>query len=173
MPKNVNQVDVYLEIGRTRVFAVLPDWPGWCRSGREESSALQSLMDYGPRYASALGSRQIAFLPPASISELAVAGRLAGNATTDFGAPSLTLPGDTLPLPSTELQRYQEILRACWDAFDSAARMATGCELRKGPRGGGRDLAKVIQHVFDVDVAYLGSLGGKTAPAAGGGLEQA
>ena len=33
--------------------------------------------------------------------------------------------------------------------------------MSKGPRGGGRALAKIIQHVRDADVGYLSSLGGK------------
>ncbi|MEJ2735733.1 MAG: hypothetical protein P8189_19585 [Anaerolineae bacterium] len=45
-----------------------------------------------------------------------------------------------------------------------AAQVATGRVLRKGPRGGGRDLPKIIQHVRDVDIAYLKSLGGKPQP---------
>lgn len=35
-----------------------------------------------------------------------------------------------------------------------------GHALRKGPRGGGRDLSKIVQHVRDVGVAYLKNLGG-------------
>lgn len=32
--------DVYLEAGTKRVFACAADWPGWCRSGRDEEQAL-------------------------------------------------------------------------------------------------------------------------------------
>ena len=51
-----NHIDVYLEIGPKRTFAGAIDWPGWCRSGRQdaEQSALQALLDYGPRYAAVL-----------------------------------------------------------------------------------------------------------------------
>ncbi len=52
------------------------------------------------------------------------------------------------------------ILQACWQAFDSAVQAAAGKSLRKGPRGGGRDLDKIVQHVRDVDFGYLKSLGG-------------
>ena len=37
--------------------------------------------------------------------------------------------------------------------------------LSKGPRGGGRILTKIIQHVRDVDASYLTSLGGKLRPS--------
>ena len=42
---------------------------------------------------------------------------------------------------------------------------AAGQTLRKGPRGGGRDVTKIIQHVRDVDASYLASLGGKLTPS--------
>ena len=35
--------DVYLEVGSKRVFAGAVDWPGWCRSGRDEATALEAL----------------------------------------------------------------------------------------------------------------------------------
>jgi hypothetical protein len=32
------QLNIYLELGQKKVFAVAIDWPGWCRSGRDEAS---------------------------------------------------------------------------------------------------------------------------------------
>ena len=49
-----NQIDIYVESGKKRTFAGAIEWPGWCRSGRDEASALQALFEYGPRYARAL-----------------------------------------------------------------------------------------------------------------------
>ncbi len=46
-----------------------------------------------------------------------------------------------------------------WAAFDRAARKAAGATLRKGSRGGGRDLDAIVRHVFEADGAYLGKLG--------------
>jgi hypothetical protein len=46
---NLRRFDVYLEVGAKRVFACSVDWPGWCRSGRDEATALQVLLDYGSR----------------------------------------------------------------------------------------------------------------------------
>jgi hypothetical protein len=43
-----NKIDVYLEAGQKRTFAGALAWPGWCRNGRDETSALQALFDYGP-----------------------------------------------------------------------------------------------------------------------------
>jgi hypothetical protein len=52
------------------------------------------------------------------------------------------------------------VLQACWRAFDGAVLAATGKELRKGPRGGGRELEKVVAHVYESDAAYVRALGG-------------
>jgi hypothetical protein len=165
MAQNANPIEVYLEVGKTRTFAVALEWPGWCRSARDEASALQALCDYAPRYARALQATPLGFHPPAEASALVVVERLAGNATTDFGAPSLALSRDTQPVDAAELERWQVLLEACWRTFDAAAQAATGQVLRKGPRGGGRDLAKIVEHVRDVDLAYLTSLGGKLKPS--------
>jgi hypothetical protein len=161
MAQGANQLEVYLEIGQTRTFAVALDWPGWCRSGRDESLAVQALCDYGPRYARALQRTRLRFRAPSEASALVVVERLTGNATTNFGAPNLALSSDTKPIDPTELQRWQVVLNACWRTFDTAVRAAAAQTLSKGPRGGGRDLTKLIQHVRDVDASYLTSLGGK------------
>ena len=157
-------MDIYLEIGKTRTFAAAMDWPGWCRSGPDQASALQALFDCAPRYARALKTTDLPFQPPSQSSELNVVERLAGNATTDFGAPNLSLARDAEAIPPAELERFQLILQACWKTFDMAVAAATGRALQKGPRGGGRDLQKLIEHVYQVDAAYLRNLGGKPAP---------
>lgn len=153
-------IKVYLEIGQSKTFAVSLDWPGWCRSGRDEEAALQALCDYGPRYADVLRSTSLKFHPPSDVSSLKVVERLEGNATTDFGAPDRSLETDTKPIKPAELKRWQTILQACWQAFDAAVEAAGETPLEKGPRGGGRDLAKIIQHVHEVDTSYLKALGG-------------
>jgi hypothetical protein len=53
------------------------------------------------------------------------------------------------------------VLRAGWRALDAAQRRATGKTLRKGPRGGGRELDAIIRHVTDADRGYLSALGWK------------
>ncbi len=165
MAQSANPIEVYLEIGQTRTFAVALDWPGWCRSGRDEASALQALYDHGPRYARALQTTRLGFRAPSEASALVVVERLTGNATTNFGAPNLAPSHDTKPIDPTELERWQVVLQACWRTFDTAVRAATGQALSKGPRGGGRDLTKIIQHVRNVDASYLTSLGGKLKPS--------
>lgn len=157
-------IEVYLESGKARVFAAAVDWPGWCRSGRDEAAALQALVDYAPRYARVLEGTQLGFQPPASVRDLKIIARLPGNHTTEFGAPGQSLDSDSQPVSAQELERMETILQACWQAVDRAAQAAQGRELTKGPRGGGRELPKIVEHVRDVEMAYINSLGGK-APA--------
>src|SRR2546425_1304733 len=139
---------VYLEVGSKRVFAGALEWPGWCRSGRDDESALQALVLYGPRYAAAIGRAAGGFTPPSDASGLRVVERLKGNATTDFGAPSMAPSSDGRPVDATEANRIEAILKACWAKLDRAARAASGHTLRKGPRGGGRELDAIMRHVL-------------------------
>jgi hypothetical protein len=153
--------DVYLEMGRKRVFAGVLEWPGWCRSGRTDEEALQALTDYGPRYVRVLGRAGEGLKPPEEPAGLCVAERLAGDATTDFGVPGGIPSFDRRPIDRDEQERLVRLLRACWRAFDGSARAAVGVELRKGPRGGGRDLDKMVNHVLEADQAYLRQVGGR------------
>ena len=161
MPKASNRIDVYIERGQKRTFAGAVDWPGWCRSGPDESSALQALFDYGPRYAQVLREKDFAFQVPKNLSAFNVIQRIKGDATTDFGAPSLAPSADAEPVNDKELQRFQAILKACWRFFDARTKSARGKELHKGPRGGGRELHGIVEHVLGSDVGYLGGLGSK------------
>jgi hypothetical protein len=154
-------VEVVLEVGSKRTFATALDWPGWCRAGRDEARALDSLLAYAPRYAAVLGAAVRGFRPPWSVSAFDVVERLSGNASTEFGAPGTPPSADDRPATPRDLTLLESILRACWAAFDAAVLSAEGVDLRTGPRGGGRDLAKIHAHVFESDLAYLGKLGGK------------
>lgn len=157
-------MDVYLEIGRKRTFAGAIDWPGWCRSGSNQDAALQALFDYAPRYARATASAGAIFPAPSKITAFSVVERLDGNAGTDFGAPSVSPSADGSPVGEAGLQRFLRLLEAIWASFDGAALAAQGQVLRTGPRGGGRDLEKILRHVFESEIAYLSRLGGKFKP---------
>ena len=158
-------IPVYLEIGAKRTFAGAIDWPGWCRSGRDEESALQALLHHGPRYARVVRAKELQFHAPADAGSFVVVERLKGNATTDFGAPDMTPPSDTMPINDAELKRLQNVLKSCWRAFNTAVRSAEGKELHKGPRGGGRELDAVVRHVLGSDASYVSSLGWKVKQA--------
>ena len=162
----MKEIAVYVEVGKKKTFAGAIDWPGWCRSGRDEAEALRALVEYGPRYERALQGTGLGFEPPVEAAALQVVERLEGGAGTDFGAPEVAPSADERPVEGAELVRLQAVLDACWAAFDAARGAAQGRELRKGPRGGGRDVTKMTHHVLDAHAAYLRQLGWK--PARGG-----
>lgn len=161
MARATNNFDVYLEIGKKRTVASVIDWPGWCRSARDEESVLQALFDYAPRYAKVLKAAKVSFTPPDEIAAFNVVERLEGNASTDFGICDLPTSSDKQPIDDAELKHLHKILHACWKALDKAAAAAEGKELRKGPRGGGRELEGVVEHVMGGEQGYLSRLGRK------------
>ena len=165
------EIPVYLEIGSRRTFAGALEWPGWCRSGRDREAALQALVDYAPRYSRAVG-RGAGFTKPADVGQLEVVERLPGNATTDFGAPGAVPRGDEQPLEAGDLGRQRRLLEAAWRAFDAAMQATAGTELRKGPRGGGRDHEAIARHVLEAERSYLAQLRVKYTPATDGGPMQ-
>jgi hypothetical protein len=152
-------IPVLLKSGRRRTFASALDWPGWSRGRSDEASALQALMEYGPRYAQALVRVGVELVLPASSDELTVVERQPGNATTDFGAPGVVMAADRASISSDELERSRSILQAGWLAFEAAVGQAAGHSLRTGPRGGGRDVARMTAHVLEANVGYLTSIG--------------
>lgn len=149
---------VYLEVGKKRAFASAADWPGWSRSGRDEEGALQALVDYGPRYARVVG-RNVGFTAPEDTAELAITDRLTGGASTDFGVPGEISDADRAPLTDDELGRLENVFRSCWKAFERASKDARGQQLSKGPRGGGRDLDGIREHVRDAEQSYAAQVG--------------
>lgn len=163
-----DQVDVALEITRRRTFAVAVAWPGWTRAGRTEEEALEALWQVGPRYASALAESGVSVLPPADRAALVVVDRVPGNGGTEFGVPSVPLSRDDAPLDAEELEHGAAIVRAAWAAFDAAARRHAADTLRTGPRGGGRDLPRMVEHIREADEAYLAQLGARPPKDDGG-----
>ena len=147
---------VYLEEGPRWVFAAALDWPGWCRRGRGELDAIDTLTDYAERYAAVAGA---GFSP----GRIEVVGRLKGNSTTDFGAPDVIGPWDEELLTEAETSRMVDLLEESWRYFDATA-AAAPAGLRKGPRGGGRDRDAVAQHVREAERHYTAKLGVRILP---------
>ena len=159
-------VNIYVEAGSKRVFAGAIEWPGWCRSGRDESGAIAALLDSGSRYATVVRGAAKGFSAPQA-SALSVVERLTGNATTDFGAPSIAPVADARPVDAAELKRLLALLGACWEAFDGAVEGAAGRSLRKGPRGGGREIDAIVEHVVGAEGMYVTRLAAKGPRTAG------
>lgn len=169
--------DVYLESGAKRVVASAVEWPGWCRSGKDEAGALAALLAAAPRYAQIVQGAHLSFEAPEAVAELHVRGRLPGSAATDMAIPNTMLEDDAAPMSEQEQARAAKVLRACWDALDGAIAAAEGQELRKGPRGGGRDLEKIQRHVAEAEAGYVETTGARikwdaiaNMPAAGAAL---
>ena len=156
--------DVYLESGNKRVFACAADWPGWCRSGKDEATALAALGAYSPRYAPVAKKARLSF-DRRSADALRVVERLPGSATTDFGAPDAKARRDSRPLAAPEAKRLAALVNASWAIFDDVVAEAPA-ELRKGPRGGGRDRDKIADHVLAAEGAYVRKLGLRPVPPA-------
>lgn len=144
-------IRVYLETGRTWTFACAVDYPGWQRRGKGDEAALEVLEEYRDRYTAAVGR--------APKGDLHVIGTVAGNGTTEFGAPDRPGPCDDEPLQPHEL----EAVASCWRALDTAAARGSA-QLRKGPRGGGRDRDQVLDHVREAERAYARKLGVRLPP---------
>jgi hypothetical protein len=147
---------VFLEQGRTWAFASALDWPGWCRRGKGEEAAIDALHDYAERYAQVVG-------PGFAPGELEVVGRAKGTATTDFGAPDCRGDWDDEPLGQEEAERLVGLLVASWRYFDAVV-AAAPAELRKGPRGGGRDRDAIVEHVREAERRYGAKSGARVPP---------
>jgi hypothetical protein len=62
------------------------------------------------------------------------------------------------PATAKEAERVASLLDAAWTVFDHVV-ASSPAELRKGPRGGGRDRDKMVEHVLGAEQAYAGKLG--------------
>ncbi len=157
--------EIYLELGKKRVFACAVDWPGWGRSGRDDGSAIEALIHYAPRYSEILESTDLAFTLPQGLDDFNIIERVEGNFYTDFGVPVIQINNDSVPLSAAEILRFIKILKACWQAFDKAVDSGEGRLLRKGPRGGGRELSEIIDHVADAERGFIRRIGGNAIVA--------
>lgn len=151
---------VTLEVGPKgkKVVAVAPDWPGLARGGANEQAALDRLRSYIPRYApvAKLAGMEARFVTTADIE---VVERYPGTGSTDFWGISFAFSSvDRQALSAEAVERELTLLGACWAFFD-AVRSRVSAELRKGPRGGGRDRDRIVRHVFANEQDWAKGLG--------------
>ena len=148
---------MYFEVGSKKVFACALEWPGWCRSARTEEDALEVLAGYATRYAPVAAAAGVRF-PKSAADGFEVVERLAGTTTTDFGAPGEPAAADRALLTKAQAARLAVLVDASWAFLDRVVAGAPPA-LRKGPRGGGRDRDKIVDHVIGAEVSYIRKLG--------------
>jgi len=153
----VGSRSIYLEVGRQKVFACSLEWPGWARPAKTEAAAIELLAEYAPRY-EAVAFRAGVLFDPEKLKRFQVVERLPGSATTDFGAIDAKPVADLRPLTATTAERLATLVKATWDEFDEVVAGAPP-ELRKGPRGGGRDRDRIVQHVLGAEASYVRKIG--------------
>jgi len=150
---NRSKTLVYLERSPKKTFAGALDWPGWCRAGL----ALAALADYAPRYARVAAEANESFEAEVG-SDFDVVEDVAGDATTAFGAPGIVVAADRRPVSATDGERMARLVAAAWAVFEDVAAGAPQT-LRKGPRGGGRDRDKIVEHVVGAETSYASVIG--------------
>jgi hypothetical protein len=137
-----------------KVAAFAIDWPGWSRGAKTGPEALEILAAYRDRY------RPVAALAGLG-EEFDAAGDLelvedhVGVGSTDFWGISFAPSSfEQEPMGSEELERKLALLEASWRYFDDVATRVSA-ELRKGPRGGGRNRDEIVRHALGWERADL------------------
>ncbi len=159
-----DSIRVMVERGKKkRVVASAFDWPGWGRSAKTEDDALRVLAAYRPRYAkvAALAGLTDGF---AALGDLAVVERLQGNGMTDYyGVSGKSAEPEQHQMSESECERKIALLRASWATFDEVASRVSA-ELKKGPRGGGRERDQIVSHVNGSEIDEYGKKVGVRTP---------
>jgi len=87
-----------------------------------------------------------------------------GTGSTDFWGISFAFSdSDRQALSREELERELTLMQACWAFFDDA-RARVSAELRKGPRGGGRDRDRIVRHVLGTEQEWAATKLGVRTP---------
>lgn len=129
-------------------FAV--DWPGWSRGAKTPELALDLLEQYRVRYRAVAVVAEMDHEFDAAGGLVVVEDRT-GAGSTDFWGISFTPCAlECEPMDSGELDRKTGLLRACWQIFDEV-RAEVSRDMRKGPRGGGRDRDDIVRHALRVE----------------------
>lgn len=154
----LERIETAEEIGPRRTFRWAIHWPGWARGGKTPELARDALIAYAPRYAIVALEAGLAFPGTVVADDLELRDSVPGGSGTDFGVPSAITPADRRPVHVAEASRLADLVVASWIVFDRIA-AAAPAELRKGPRGGGRDRDKLVAHVVMADHAYAREIG--------------
>ena len=156
-------VRVMVEQGKKRAIACAFDWPGWDRGAKTEAEALALLAEYRPRYEpvadlAGLGDEFRA------AGDLEVVDHVPGTGMTDYYNLSYHSAGpEHEPMSDAECERKLALMQAAWTYFDSVAARVSP-ELKKGPRGGGRDRETIIRHANGAEIAEFSPKVGVRTP---------
>ena len=124
-----------------------PDWPDLERGAKTEDAAIERVLSYLPRYAPVAQLAGMDEEFPATATA-GVVEHYPGTSSTDFWGISFAFSDiDRQEMSSQELDRELTLMRACW-AFFEDVRSRVSAELRKGPRGGGRDRDHIVRHTL-------------------------
>ncbi|MGI8517800.1 MAG: hypothetical protein ACR2ME_05595 [Acidimicrobiia bacterium] len=142
-----DNVGIVIERGKKKSAAYAPAWPGWSRGASSAESALERLATYSDRYGEVAAlaglSDEFPSAPTFDIIE-----DVSGVGMTSFwGISFVASSSEQGQMSEAECDRKLSILRACWTYFDQVAAMVSP-ELKKGPRGGGRDRDQILNHIF-------------------------
>jgi hypothetical protein len=156
-------IRVMLEQGKNKAVASAFDWPGWDRGAKSEADALAVLAKYRPRYAKVAGIAGLAG-EFGRTGGMRVVERLEGTGTTDFYTLSArTATPEHKKMSEAECERKIALLQACWTYFDDVASRVSA-ELRKGPRGGGRDRDRIVRHTNGAEIVEFAVKAGVVTP---------
>lgn len=142
-------VRVVLERGThgRKAVAFAVDWPGWSRGGSSPEAALATLEAYRERYrpTAARAGMEAEF---EAAGPLEVVEDRVGTGSTDYWGISFSPCSlEQGPMTDEEVERKVRLLQGAWAFFDEVGARVSP-ELRKGPRGGGRDRDRIIRHVI-------------------------
>ena len=120
---------------------------------------MQALRDSEARYRQIAQRAGLDFAP----GELVIVERLQGNSNTAWGVPAVLAPIESEPIEAETARRNVALLQASWEMLDEAV-AGSSAELRKGPRGGGRERDEVWQHVVEAERTYGRKIGVRHRP---------
>jgi len=154
------KIRLYTEATDKKAFACALDWPGWARAAKTEDLAIEALAAYADRYAPVASAARIRW--PARL-DFEVVERLKGSGSTEFGVLDKPPRADFDKITALSAGRQAALLQASWELLDDIAAHAPAA-LRKGPRGGGRDRDKVVEHVIASEAGYAHRIGIRKDP---------
>lgn len=140
-------IQIVIERGKKKAVAYAPSWPGLSRGASSIDGAIEKLASYADRYRGVAALAGLSGEFP-STPTFKIVEEVPGRGMTDFwGISFAPSTGEQGQMSEEECERKLVILRACWKYFDRVAAKVSP-ELKKGPRGGGRDRDQIIRHIF-------------------------